>query len=82
MIERFHRSFKASLRARQCGTAWAEHVPWVLLVLRAAPKEETGVSVAEEVYGTQLVLPSQMKPRAGDSPPPSTPLCVKEAPAV
>jgi transposase InsO family protein len=73
MIERFHRSFKASLRARQCGTAWAEHVPWVLLGLRGAPKEETGVSAAEKVYGMQLVLPSQLKPRAGASLPPSMP---------
>jgi cleavage and polyadenylation specificity factor subunit 1 len=51
MVERFHRSFKASLRARQCGTSWAEHVLWVLLGLRAAPKEVSGRSAAEEVYG-------------------------------
>jgi cleavage and polyadenylation specificity factor subunit 1 len=60
LVERFHRSFKASLRAQQCGTSWAEHVPWVLLGLRSAPKEQSGRSVAEEVYGTMLVLPSQL----------------------
>jgi hypothetical protein len=31
----------------------------VLLGLRAAPRDNTGVSAAELVYGTQLVLPGQ-----------------------
>jgi hypothetical protein len=47
MLERLHRQIKEALRARNCGAAWAEHVPWVLLGLRAAPKEEAGVSSAE-----------------------------------
>ena len=62
MIERFHRQLKEALRARQCGTAWLEHLPWVLLGLRAAPKETSGVSSAEAVFGTPLVLPSQAQP--------------------
>ena len=30
---------------------WLEHLPWVLLGLRAAPKEEAWVSSAEATYG-------------------------------
>ena len=45
---------------------WLEHLPWVLLGLCAAPKEEAGVCAAEATYGTSLVLPSQLQlpPRA------------------
>ena len=39
-----------------------EHLPWVLLGLRAAPKDEAGVSAAEATYGHSLVLPSQLQP--------------------
>jgi cleavage and polyadenylation specificity factor subunit 1 len=28
MVERLHRQIKEALRARSCGAAWAEHVPW------------------------------------------------------
>ena len=34
----------------------------MLLGLRAAPKEEAGVSLAEATYGHFLVLPSQLEP--------------------
>jgi hypothetical protein len=36
-----------------------DHLPWVLLGLRAAPKEDTGVSSAEMLYGLPLTLPGQ-----------------------
>ena len=57
--ERFHRQLKEALRARNCGAAWAEHIPWALLGLRAAPKDDSAVSSAESVYGTPLALPGQ-----------------------
>ena len=43
----------------------------MLLGLRAAPKEEAGVSAAEATYGHSLVLPSQLQlpPRAPQRPP-------------
>jgi transposase InsO family protein len=59
MIERFHRQLKDSLRARLCGQDWMTHLPWVLLGLRAAPKEDTAVSSAEMLYGLPLTLPGQ-----------------------
>jgi len=60
MVERFHRQLKDGLRARAAGSSWLEHLPWVLLGLRSAPKEDAAVSSAEAVYGTQLVLPGQL----------------------
>ena len=51
MGELFHHQLKTALRARCSGADWLEHLPWVLLGLRAAPKEEAGVSAAEAAYG-------------------------------
>jgi transposase InsO family protein len=59
MVERAHRQLKDALRARLAGNAWPDHLPYVLLGLRAAPKEDSGVSSAELVYGTALSLPAQ-----------------------
>ena len=39
-----------------------EHLPWVLLGLHAAPKDEAGVSAAEATYGHSLVLSGQLQP--------------------
>jgi hypothetical protein len=60
LVERAHRQLKASLRAWQAGADWPAHLPWVLLGLRAAPKEVSGVSSAEAVFGQPLVLPGEM----------------------
>jgi hypothetical protein len=35
------------------------HLPWVLLRLRAAPKEDSAISSAELVFGAALTLPGQ-----------------------
>jgi hypothetical protein len=50
---------KEALWSWQCGSSWAEHLPWVLLGILAAPKEEADVSAAEAVYGARLTLPGQ-----------------------
>ena len=39
---------------------WAKHLPWVLLGIRAAQKEDLAVSAAELVNGTALSLPGQL----------------------
>ena len=57
LIERFHRSLKAALRARLTSPSWIEELPWVMLGLRTAPKEDLGTSVAEMVYGAPLTVP-------------------------
>jgi transposase InsO family protein len=59
MVERFHRQLKCSLRARLCGSNWLTHLPWVMLGLRATPKEDSAVSSAEMVYGLPLTLAGQ-----------------------
>ncbi len=61
MVERVHRQLKAALRSRNCGADWAEHLPWVLMGIRAAPKDDTGVSSAELVYGCGMVLPGELQ---------------------
>ena len=62
MIERFHRSLKASLMARLEGQSsqWFHHLPFVLLGLRVSMKEDLGYSPAEAVYGEPLRLPGEL----------------------
>ncbi len=87
MVERCHRRLKDALRACLAGPDWPLHLPWVLMGLRAAPTEDTGVSAAEVVFGAPLVLPGQIldtgepppadfitKLRQSGPPPPSRPL--------
>ena len=57
MVERFHRYLKAALRARLNGPNWVDELPWVLLGLRTAPKEDLHTSAAEMVYGAPLLVP-------------------------
>jgi hypothetical protein len=38
------------------GSVWPPHLPWVLLSLRAVPKEERRTSSAQLVFGTRLTL--------------------------
>jgi hypothetical protein len=59
MLERFHRQLKEALRSRACGVDWAAHLPWVLMGLQAAPKDDSGISSAELVDRQELRLPGQ-----------------------
>lgn len=56
VIERFHRSLKASLTAHQ-SSSWVHALPITLLGLRSVVKEDLGCSSAEMLYGTPLRLP-------------------------
>ena len=67
MVERTHRQLKDALRARLATHDWPLHLPWVLLGLRSAPKEESGISSAELLYGSPLALPGQFI--AAEEPP-------------
>jgi transposase InsO family protein len=67
IVERTHRQLEdPSTPALQ----WAQHLPWVLLGLRAAPKEDSGISSAELAYGAPLSLPGQFI--TAEEPPPAT----------
>jgi hypothetical protein len=84
MVERVHRQLKNALRARGAGPAWHSHLPWVLLGLRAAPKEDSAVSSDELVTGTPLILPGQLlhvldPPRVDVPTPPTRPVSYAEA---
>ena len=57
LVERFHRHLKSSLRARLSGPNWLDELPWVLLGIRTAPKDDLKSSSAELVYGSPLTVP-------------------------
>jgi hypothetical protein len=58
-VERLHRRLKDALRTRAAAATWSEELPFVLLGLRAQPREDTGLSLAEAVFGAQIVLPNE-----------------------
>ncbi|XP_054609991.1 uncharacterized protein LOC129168566 [Dunckerocampus dactyliophorus] len=58
LCERFHRSMKASLRASLCDGDWVDRLPWVLLGLRCAPKEDLRASSTGLVYGQVWRVPA------------------------
>jgi hypothetical protein len=68
LVERAHRQLKEALKARGASTDWPAHLPWALLGLHAVPKEISGVSSAEAVYGQPLVLPGEVSVQM-ESPP-------------
>lgn len=57
LVERFHRHLKSALRARLRGSNWSDELPWALLGIRTAPKEDLKSSSAELVYGAPLTVP-------------------------
>jgi transposase InsO family protein len=63
MVERAHRRLKDALKARMAAANWPQHLPWVLLDINNAPKEDTGKSAAHMVYGTSLTLLAQLASR-------------------
>jgi hypothetical protein len=38
---------------------WSEELPFVLLGLWSQPREDTGLSTAEAVFGAPIVLPNE-----------------------
>ncbi|KAJ8399524.1 hypothetical protein AAFF_G00409350 [Aldrovandia affinis] len=66
LCERFHRSMKAALRASLKDGNWLDKLPWVMLGLRTAPKEDLQSSSAELVYGQPLRVPGEFMPNTTD----------------
>jgi hypothetical protein len=58
-VKRLHRRLKDALRARAAAATWSEEFPYVLLGLGPQPREDTGLSLAEVVFGAQIVLPNE-----------------------
>ncbi|KAG6438787.1 hypothetical protein O3G_MSEX000224 [Manduca sexta] len=58
IVERLHRQLKAAITAH-ASQNWTEVLPWVLLGIRSAFKEDLQTSSAELVYGEPLRLPGE-----------------------
>lgn len=67
-IERFHRTLKAAIMARETSNSWANDLPTVLLGLRTSLRLETKTSPCLLTYGTQLRVPADFfVPTAGSN---------------
>lgn len=60
LVERFHRQLKTAIKAHNDPAHWSDALPFVLLGIRTALKEDIGCSAAELVFGTPLRLPSDL----------------------
>jgi hypothetical protein len=58
-VVRLHCRLKDALRARAASATWSEELLFVLLGLRAQPREDTGLSLAKAVFGAPIVLPNE-----------------------
>lgn len=58
LVERLHRQLKAAITCH-ANSNWTEVLPWVLLGIRSAYKEDLQTTAAELVYGEPLRLPGQ-----------------------
>jgi hypothetical protein len=58
-VERLHRRLKDVLCAPAAAATWSEEVPFVLLGLRAQPREDTGLILAKALFGAPIVLPNE-----------------------
>jgi hypothetical protein len=58
-VERLRRHLNDALCACPATATWSEELPFILLGLRAQPREDTGLSPAEAVFGAQIVLPKE-----------------------
>ena len=59
-LERTHPQVKDTLRTPPLATDLPSQILWVLLGLRAIPKEDSSLSSAELLYRAPLVLPGQL----------------------
>jgi cleavage and polyadenylation specificity factor subunit 1 len=73
MVERMHRTLKAALRARLTGPDWMGQLPWVLLGLRVAHKEDLDAAPADLVFRHRPRLPGDLLPLGTARTPPKVP---------
>uniref|UniRef100_A0A0L8H7Q7 Integrase catalytic domain-containing protein n=1 Tax=Octopus bimaculoides TaxID=37653 RepID=A0A0L8H7Q7_OCTBM len=57
--ERFHSRLKESLTTRLNGPNWIDQLPWVMLGICTAPKENLNASSMEMMYGAPLIVPGE-----------------------
>ena len=54
LVERFHHLLKSALRAMPSPQHWVDHLPLIMLSIRAATKTDTDVAPCELVHGSPL----------------------------
>ena len=59
MVERFHRVFKAALKAQNDPKNWYSNYGWVMLGIRSSLHADQPHSPAEMLYGSCLRLPGE-----------------------
>ena len=62
MVECFNRHLKDTLRDHCTGSDWGDHLPWVMLGLRADTREDTANSPSQAVFCSAVCLPGQFSP--------------------
>ena len=60
LIERFHRTFKSSLRILSKNSTWTKALPFVLLGWRNTPSKTTSASPAQLLFGTSITMPNEL----------------------
>jgi cleavage and polyadenylation specificity factor subunit 1 len=60
LVERFHRTMKAAIMCH-ADQQWRDALPFVLLGIRTAYKEDVQATVAELVYGEPLRIPGELR---------------------
>ena len=53
LIEWFHCCLKDTLHTHYTSFSWANHLPWVILSLCSAVREDTAVLPSQAVFGDQ-----------------------------
>ena len=59
LIERFHRSLKATLRSQLDSSEQVQHLPLVLLGLCFIPKDDTDLSVSKAAFEAPVTVPGE-----------------------
>ena len=61
-VERFHRTLKAALRTHSdnCSKSWANDIHMVMMGLRNTISEDTGQSLSQAVFDTNLRMPGDL----------------------
>ena len=68
LIERFHWQLKGALKCHKPQDRWTESLPWALLVIRSAVKEDSRCTAAEMVYSSPLRVPGEfIQPHTPDA---------------
>jgi len=60
MVERSHRTMKASLRILATSSSWTKALPFVLLGWHNTPNRSSGVSPAQLLFGSNTFMPTEL----------------------